>query len=572
MMNNVDPKQTAKSLYWQNYSVSQIAQQLGVSVNTIYSWRRRDQWDETTPIARLKEESHVKALRIMNKDVMTPHDFKTVDFINRQLTRFEELELKKQDTGTKKSKAAKNHFTPEQIADLRAMVLDSLYEHQRRWYKVKDKRNRMILKSRQIGATWYFAREALITALETGNNQIFLSASRAQAFQFKHFIQILARLVGVELKGGDEIALSNGARLIFLGTSAATAQSYTGDLYFDEFFWVANFLTLRSVAAGMASQVGLRRTYFSTPSSEDHEGYAFWTGDFYNKSRSPKDRVKIDTSHATLKLGMACDDRIWRQIVNIHDAIATGFDKIDLEEIQNENNPDDFRNLYECEFVQSGERAFDYNGLIQCAVDGYNDDVWPDWRPYAPRPLGDRPVWIGADPTGTGGNGDGLGLIVISPPAISGGKFRIVERIKHRGMAFEKQAEEIRLLTKCYNVQSITIDGTGGTGEAVCELVQKFYPTATLLNYSAPLKRALVLKALMIIREGRLEYDAGFKDIVTSFMTIKKVVTPSGIVTYESDRVRGQDHGDLAWATMNVLSNEPISSVSGGHDSFVSEF
>jgi hypothetical protein len=91
-----------------------------------------------------------------------------------------------------KRRKTKNHFTEEQITQLRALVFDSLCEHQKRWFKQWNRRNRFILKSRQIGATWYFAREALLRALETGNNQIFLSASRAQAFQFKRFIQKLA--------------------------------------------------------------------------------------------------------------------------------------------------------------------------------------------------------------------------------------------------------------------------------------------------------------------------------------------------------------------------------------------
>ena len=38
--------------------------------------------------------------------------------------------------------------------------------------------------------------------------------------------------VDVELKGGDMIQLFNGAELHFLGTSSATAQSYTGNLVF----------------------------------------------------------------------------------------------------------------------------------------------------------------------------------------------------------------------------------------------------------------------------------------------------------------------------------------------------
>ncbi|MBN0168973.1 terminase family protein, partial [Pseudomonas aeruginosa] len=92
-----------------------------------------------------------------------------------------------------------------------------------------NQRTRVILKSRQIGATFYFAREALIDALETGRNQIFLSASKAQAHIFKAYIQAFARdAVGVELKG-DPIILPNGAELHFLGTNARTAQGYHGN-------------------------------------------------------------------------------------------------------------------------------------------------------------------------------------------------------------------------------------------------------------------------------------------------------------------------------------------------------
>mgnify|MGYP000388100817 CR=1 FL=1 len=82
-------------------------------------------------------------------------------------------------------------------------------------------RNRMILKSRQIGATWYFAQEALLMALRDDvaqpyqRNQIFLSASRRQAFQFKSIIQKAAAEVDVELKGGDKIILSKRRRAAF---------------------------------------------------------------------------------------------------------------------------------------------------------------------------------------------------------------------------------------------------------------------------------------------------------------------------------------------------------------------
>lgn len=570
-MNTAEDLSTkAKSLYWQAFSITQISKEIGVSINTIYSWRRRYEWDKATPMQRVQDRTHVRYLRLVEKDDKTPKDFKEIDLLARQLDRFERHERRDQEK-EKKAKTPKNHFTEEQITQLRALVFDSLYEHQKRWFKQWNRRNRFILKSRQIGATWYFAREALLRALETGNNQIFLSASRAQAFQFKRFIQKLAREIGVELKGGDAIELSNGAILYFLGTSAATAQSYTGDLYLDEVFWISNFIKLRSVAAGMATQKGLRRTYFSTPSSEEHEAYPFWTGDQFNESRRRSDRVDIDTSYKALKNGKLCGDNIWRQIVTLEDAMKLGFDLVDIDEIRSENSLDEYANLYGCTFVKAGERAFDYNTILGCGVDGYMPDAWPDWNPFAPRPLGNRPVWVSYDPNGSSGKGDSAGLVVLAPPAVPGGKFRAVERHQLRGMEYEEQAKFIKEITTRYNVQHIAIDGTG-IGDAVYQLVIKFFPQAVKYNYSPVLKRSMVLKMLMVIRAGRFEFDAGMMDLAQSFMTVRKV-TAGGVITYQSDRARGSNHGDLAWATMQGIYNEPIGAeVTGDNGSFVEEF
>ena len=564
-----EPRIAAKVMYWQAYSITQIAKSIGVSTNTLYSWRRRDKWDESTALERVQDRMQVRLLRLTEKPDLTAHDFKTIDLLTRQLVRMEREERRSEEKG--REKKPKNHFTEEQIGDLRTLVLDSLYEHQKRWYKQRERRNRFILKSRQIGATWYFAREALLRALETGNNQIFLSASRAQAFQFKRFIQKLAREIGVELKGGDAIELSNGAILYFLGTSAATAQSYTGDLYLDEAFWISNFIKLRSVAAGMATQKGLRRTYFSTPSSEEHEAYPFWTGDQFNESRRRSDRVDIDTSYKALKNGKLCGDNIWRQIVTLEDAMKLGFDLVDIDEIRSENSLDEYANLYGCTFVKAGERAFDYNTILGCGVDGYMPDAWPDWNPFAPRPLGNRPVWVSYDPNGSSGKGDSAGLVVLAPPAVPGGKFRAVERHQLRGMEYEEQAKFIKEITTRYNVQHIAIDGTG-IGDAVYQLVIKFFPQAVKYNYSPVLKRSMVLKMLMVIRAGRFEFDAGMMDLAQSFMTVRKV-TAGGVITYQSDRARGSNHGDLAWATMQGIYNEPIGAeVTGDNGSFVEEF
>ncbi|EBQ8821318.1 helix-turn-helix domain-containing protein, partial [Salmonella enterica subsp. enterica] len=309
----------AKQLYWQGYPPAEISRLTGISQNTIYSWKKRDEWDETPPVARVTQSIDARLVQLTSKPDKTGGDFKEIDLLTRQLKKLSDGQTCEAAGGKKtRKRKLKNHFTDEQITALREKVMGSLAAHQRDWYdalaicEAADCRNRMILKSRQIGATWYFAQEALLRALRDTvehpyqRNQIFLSASRRQAYQFKGVIQKLAEEVGVELKGGDKIVLSNGAELHFLGTSAASAQSYTGHLYFDEFFWVANFIKLRKVAAAMATLTGLTRTYFSTPSSETHEAYQFWTGDRWNEKRAKSQRQSFDVTWKTLNSGLLC--------------------------------------------------------------------------------------------------------------------------------------------------------------------------------------------------------------------------------------------------------------------------
>ena len=109
-----------------------------------------------------------------------------------------------------------NTFTEQEVEILITAFEENLYDYQWDWYRAGNQRTRAILKSRQIGATYYFAREAFIDALKTGRNQIFLSASKAQAHIFKTYIQQFAfEHTGVELKGDPIIIGNNQANLTF---------------------------------------------------------------------------------------------------------------------------------------------------------------------------------------------------------------------------------------------------------------------------------------------------------------------------------------------------------------------
>ncbi|EIY5148229.1 MULTISPECIES: terminase ATPase subunit family protein [Klebsiella/Raoultella group] len=577
-----DPRRQAALLYWQGFSVPQIAEMLQTKRPTVQSWKQRDQWEETAPLNRVESTLEARLIQLYAKPNLTPHDFKVADFLARQMERFarinrygqtgNEVDLNpnvaNRNKGDRK-KPTKNFFSDEAIEKLEEIFFAESFEYQLRWHRAGlEHRIRDILKSRQIGATFYFSREALLHALKTGHNQIFLSASKTQAYVFREYIIQFARLVDVDLTGDPIVIGNNGAKLIFLGTNSNTAQSHNGDLYVDEIFWIPNFQKLRKVSSGMASQSHLRSTYFSTPSTLAHGAYPFWSGELFNRGRaSASERVDIDISHDALAAGVACPDGQWRQIVTIEDALAGGCTLFNLEQLKRENSVDDFRNLFMCEFVDDKASVFPFEDLQRCMVDSLEE--WEDFAPFADNPFGSRPVWVGYDPSHSG---DSAGCVVLAPPVVAGGKFRILERHQWKGMDFATQAESIRQLTEKYNVEYIGIDATG-LGIGVFQLVRSFYPAARDIRYTPEMKTAMVLKAKDVIRRGCLEYDVSATDITTSFMAIRKTMTSSGrSATYEASRTEEASHADVAWATMHALLNEPLTAGSGQVTSSILEF
>lgn len=577
-----DPRRQAALLYWQGFSVPQIADMLQTKRPTVQSWKQRDHWEETAPLNRVESTLEARLIQLYAKPSLTPHDIKVADFLARQMERFARINrygqtgneadlnprVANRNKGDRK-KPTKNFFSDEAIEKLEEIFFAESFEYQLRWHRAGlEHRIRDILKSRQIGATFYFSREALLHALKTGHNQIFLSASKTQAYVFREYIIQFARRVDVELTGDPIVIGNNGAKLIFLGTNSNTAQSHNGDLYVDEIFWIPNFQKLRKVSSGMASQSHLRSTYFSTPSTLAHGAYPFWSGELFNRGRArASDRVDIDISHDALAAGVVCPDGQWRQIVTIEDALAGGCTLFNLEQLRQENSVDDFRNLFMCEFVDDKASVFPFEDLQRCMVDSLEE--WEDFAPFADNPFGSRPVWVGYDPSHSG---DSAGCVVLAPPVVAGGKFRILERHQWKGMDFATQAESIRQLTEKYKVEYIGIDATG-LGIGVFQLVRSFYPAARDIRYTPEMKTAMVLKAKDVIRRGCLEYDVSATDITTSFMAIRKTMTSSGrSATYEASRTEEASHADVAWATMHALLNEPLTAGSGQAISSILEF
>ncbi|XJY43515.1 terminase large subunit domain-containing protein (plasmid) [Salmonella enterica subsp. enterica serovar Agona] len=334
---DLDPRRQAMLLYFQGYRVARIAEMLGEKVATVHSWKKRDKWGDYGPLDQMQLTTAARYCQLIMKEHKEGKDFKEIDLLARQSERHarigkfnnggNEADLNPNVANRNKGprrQPEKNVFTDEQIQKLEEIFHSSMFNYQRHWWEAgKTNRIRNLLKSRQIGATFYFAREALIDALLTGRNQIFLSASKAQAHVFKQYIIDFAKEVEVELKG-DPMVLPNGATLYFLGTNARMAQNYHGNLYLDEYFWIPKFQDRAKWLPVWLFTRRWRQTYFSTPSSLTHSAYPFWSGALFNRGRNKADKVDIDLSHSNLAPGLLCADGQYRQIVTVEDAVRGG--------------------------------------------------------------------------------------------------------------------------------------------------------------------------------------------------------------------------------------------------------
>ena len=107
-------------------------------------------------------------------------------------------------------------------------------------------------------------------------------------------------------------------------------------------------------------------------------------------------------------------------------------------------------------------------------------------------------------------------------------------------------------------------------GYGVAELVRQFFPALTTFNYSPEVKSNLVYKTLDVVRNGRLEYDSGNKDLTQSLMSIKKTLTASQKqITFTAGRSDDVGHAALAWALMHAIYNEPLAGITETNSSMI---
>jgi len=240
--------------------------------------------------------------------------------------------------------------TPAQIAALQAKVTTALFSYQRNWLNAGlYHRDRMITKSRQIGADWTFSLEALIDVLTTGRNQYFIADTLEYAENARAYVVAHLQSVGINVSELQDLTFSGGAKIEFLSNDTYLAGKH-GNAYFAEFAWSEHLSDLVSKSGCLAKHKRYRRTYYSSVSLSC-EAACLWKGA----------SIKPVNEHRFFSFGGVKEiDGIWRQTVTIEDAISSGSTLFTVEELMKEYSQYDFNMLFMCKWpgldtVMSGE-------------------------------------------------------------------------------------------------------------------------------------------------------------------------------------------------------------------------
>ncbi|ENL7332376.1 terminase family protein [Escherichia albertii] len=565
----------AKALYLKGLTPKEIASQLNLpSARIIYHWADVGEWREQIKVVNIEDAIARRIALLTDREKKTPGELDELDRLighhvkllaqkNKHAEKMAESAAHKlhgadntatDNDGKNKKTRRQNDVSHLTAADFEHFI-STLFGYQQRLHENLQQKIRNILKSRQIGATYYFAFEAFENATLTGDPQIFLSASKRQAEVFRSYIvNIALQEFGITLKGNPiNLKTAHGiAPLHFLATNSNTAQSNSGHVYIDEYFWIPKFSKLNDVASAMATHDRWRLTYFSTPSAKTHEAYPFWTGDSWRGNNKKRRAAVFPTFDEMRDGGRTCPDKQWRYVITLEDAIAGGFNLANIDDLRERYSESAFAMLFMCQFVDDKNSVFRFSDVVRCGVD---TSKWKDYHPGSETPYSGE-VWAGFDPARTGDNAT---FVIVAIPVTAAELFRVLEKYHWRGLSFQYMSDQIEKLFRRFNMTYIGVDVTG-IGVGVFELIQNFARRqAVAIRYNVETKTQLVLKMIDVIENQRIQWDAQEKDIAASFMSVKKATTNSGDnLTFIADRSAEHGHADVFFAISHALSNEPL--------------
>ncbi len=497
-------KAHARRLYIGGRSCNEIAQELDINPDTIFTWRKKNDWDNAT-------DDSIEGLRRQigtistSDEPLTEAQTRKLEKLTKAAERLERAAAREVKGRRRKQKESAATLDIQVIGNIRERALDRLYAYQRD-FLLDDSRFRVCLKSRQTGFSFLLGLEVLLGAVARGEHQIVVSASQDQSAIVRNYCVKWCEDLGVEyLEDAGNIIFPGGKTGYFLPCNPRTVQGYTGDVYLDEFAWhMRSRLMWQAVVPAIT--VGKKRlTVTSTPYTET---------DMFGEIITNPDKYP----------------RFSRHTVTIHDAIADGH-QVDIDELRDLFDALTFAQAYECKFFA------DELCLLQPEeVRAVFDDSCLG--------LTDRWVNGGVD---IGRVRDLTAIVFAEQRVVDETKLVLIRHLESLSrMAFDGQRSHLAGLLEGWKVRRLAMDATG-IGMQLSEEMQRMFPgKVERVHFTRERKEEMALAVKKLFEQQRIRIPND-RDLVQQLHAIKRKPTEKGF-TYDADRNERIHHADLFWA------------------------
>lgn len=400
---------------------------------------------------------------------------------------------------------------------------------------------RAVLKSRQVGFSWLFALEAVISVCTRPKSRaIFVSLNREEAQEkvlyAREIVEALPEKWRPQISHASRLALefADGSRITSHPCTAPRGRS-AADVYLDELAFYRDDLGVYRGALPVISRGG-RLVLASTPFGQ--------RGVFWSQCRASMQTGKLHVVPWWRCSWLCVDPGRAAQAAEELDTPARvarfGTDR--LKEIYEAMDLEGFQQEYECAFVDAQASWIPYEEIMPCVV---------EQMPIAATAAGlgqvDGELFAGFD---VGRRRNASELVVLER---AGGRFtvRMADTLRQAEYRAQKQCLEELMSVRGGVVRRLCIDATGLGANLAEDLARAFPMRVEPVLLTAGVKESLAV-ALRIAFQNRDLLIPADREFIAQVHAVRRVVTAAGHARFDADD-EGASHADKFWALALAL-------------------
>jgi phage FluMu gp28-like protein len=407
------------------------------------------------------------------------------------------------------------------MIDLREPAVP-LYDYQKRWVN-DDSRFKIWIKSRQIGASFASALEAVMDCMKHKTKWIVLSTGDRQSKEYindkcKPHVRaagLACEYLDIPIKINDrdytshEIRFPNGSRIIALPANPDTARGYTGNLVLDEFAFHKNPRGIWKAVFPTITRGKLKIRVIST--------YNGKSGMYYELANGGESELAW-SRHST----------------DIYLAVEEGM-PVDLDELKKGvNDSDTWQEEYECIPLDDAEQYIPSEMITNAESERASFDLPEDFNPR-----GD--CYLGLDI----GRKRDLTAMIITEQVEDLSVVRMLKRL--RNTPFSVQRQELEDIMDMPWIRRACIDSTG-LGAQLAEEAKDKYGEGRVeeVVFTQGSKEAMAVLLKRRFEDHLLRIPAE-RQLRMAIRAVKRYSTSTGHFRFDADRTEA-GHADEFWA------------------------